>query len=116
MKTLNRFERAMVIEYYATQCAEEMPANDDWAVRAYHVDLYWMKTIQALGQGFRAGLDAGWNELVENIVSSLNFDRDPAGHLYEAGDMDTEHNRHFYHDHYNDIIGAGIDAISQRAH
>lgn len=110
----------MVIEYYANECAEEMPAGGDtafsWQKRDMHMDLYWMKVLSALGQAWRNPRDSDWYELVENIVSSLNFDRDPAGHLYEAGDMDTEHNRHFYHDHYNDIIGAGIDAISSRAH
>lgn len=116
MKTLNRAQRKMVIEHFANQCAEEMPADDRWETRYAHMDSYWLDLLKALGQVWRTPFDAGWYELIENMASAMQLDRDPAGHMNALGYADLSDEREAWKDHYDDIIGAGIDAISSRAH
>lgn len=115
---LTRNERKMVIEHAAHECANELPAHDAdlfWDNYDKVMQLHWLDLLVKLEQDWRDPHAAGWNELVEFIRSADNLDRDPAGHLYNLGEDDTERNREFWKEHYNTTIGFDIDNISYRA-
>jgi hypothetical protein len=115
---LTRNERKMVIGHEAQMCADNLPADnipDYWITYDAVIEHHWMKLLTALGQTHRDHHAAGWDELVVFIRSADNLDRDPAGHMYGLGEDDTEQNREFWYNHYNDVIGMHIDNISYRA-
>lgn len=115
---LTRNERKMVIEHAAQECANELPATDSdlfWENYDKVMEQHWLSLLVKLELSYRFPREVGWLELVEFIRSADELDRDPGGHLNGLGVEDTEANRQFWHDHYNDTIGMHIDGISYRA-
>lgn len=106
----------MVIEFVATQCAEEWPAGvDHYTHAAYeHTDHYFLELMFKLGQIMEEVEGTIFGDLVKDICDSLHLDRDPAGFLYEHEEMDNEHNRLYYKEKQNDAIGSRIDGLAGR--
>lgn len=83
---LTKAEALMVIEYFATQAAEDAPATDfHWKSWDKHM---WMTRFQISLAVERQIKATDWETLVNHCFDLQSFDRDADAYLYEAGITD----------------------------
>ena len=106
---LTKEQSRMVIEYFATQAAEDAPATDlAWDNWDKHM---WMTCYTVSLAIERIVNIKDWATLVNAAFDWQSFDRDSAAYLYERGDEDNEHNVNYYHGMLQDILSASIDTV-----
>lgn len=108
--TLTREQRRMVVEHFATQCAEDMP-SDDMPDAEFYQDLHseeWrLGTMRAIEKVIP---EQAWKHLVESISNYLSFDRDAEGWREENG---YTLNLKELRDMLEDNVSAAIDAAAR---
>lgn len=108
---LTREQRRMAVEYFATQCAEEMP-SDDMPKAEFFQDLHseeWrIKTMKAIEKIIP---ESYWRTLVKNVGNYQSFDRDPEGWKEEEG-YDW-YSVPEMRDYLNDTISTAIDQVAR---
>jgi hypothetical protein len=99
----------MVIEYFATQAAEDAPATDlTWDNWDKHMWLTCYKVSLAIERMVNI---RDWAVLVNAAFSLQDFDRNPAGYLFDRGEDDTAENRDEALDVLRDVLSASIDTV-----
>lgn len=82
---LTREQRRMVVEFYATQCATEMPSDEMPKAEFYqdlHVEEYRLRAMKGIEKIIPEG---DWADLVIELRNFQSFDRDPEGWMEQRG-------------------------------
>jgi hypothetical protein len=105
---LTREQRRMVIEFYATQCAAEMPSDEMPKAEFYqdlHREEYRLRAMKGIEKVIP---EVYWTDLIEELLEYQSFDRDPAGWLEENGYSGNE-SVHATRNVFNNNISYHID-------
>ena len=108
---LTREQRRQVVEFYATQCAAEMP-SDSMPKAEFFQDLHREEYRLRAMKGIEKVIpEADWTELVQEIRDSQSFERDPDAYMYARGIHHA--NKFVLKEDMNDSISALIDAAAR---
>jgi len=108
MPKLTKEQSRMVIEYFATQAAEDAPHHEDTVEWDKHI---WMTCYTASLAVERKINEHDWAVMVLAAMDWQSFERDGAAYLYERGDDDNEHNVNYYYETLQDVLSASIDTV-----
>lgn len=105
---LTKEQSKMVIEYFATQAAEDAPFTTvDWAEWDKRI---WM-TNYAVSLAIQRRINEGdWAVLVMAAIDWQSFDRDPDGYLHERGYDANDAQKEYMSGVLQDVLSASIDS------
>ena len=106
-------QRRMIVEHFAEECAQEMPADVPGLEIEQHIEKY--RLLLSLALDARPVNAGAWATLVGEVLDYQSFDRDPAGYLHEEGwdgigQVSMDRSREMF----NDDISALINAVAGR--
>lgn len=103
MEQLTTQQAKQVIEYFATQAAEDAPLLDGYEK---HLWITRMQASIAIEKQIR---EYDWDELVTTLIAVQSFDRDPDGYLHANGYKVTAAEREYIADTFEDEVSFAID-------
>lgn len=112
-QNLTREQRRMIVERMATECVQEMPSEDMPRAeffRDLHSEEWRIKTMKAIEKVIP---EADWTELLETLLDSQSFDRDPEAWLYERGNETSPVVILAWRDHFTNHISHNIDQVAR---
>lgn len=107
---LTQAQRRIIVEHFAEQCAQDVPAQLTGLELEHHLE--WWRLKLALAMDGRKVDEIDWSILTSWVLDFQSFDRDPAGWLNEQGYDDSVSRREHWHDYLNDEISARINLVA----
>ena len=109
---LTQAQRRMVVEYFAEECATDLPADS----------AIWSPTLAKWATKLEEALDIGrlerwqwnvWQLLVFRMRKAQSLDRDPSAFMYLMGYPDDEDTVDSFKRKMDQAISEGIDAVAR---